>query len=1248
MRKTYMMLLALVLMTLGAVNASAVKADLDPAMFKAWNGYLPGAAVVENPEECPNSDGSTSPFGCDYKLYEEVGAGACVYGNTNVYYLWYADITGTQTITITGTPGMQFRILLNRPEQGEGTDPHGGQTTELNVTLDNDGVGTVDVSSMEYVHLNCIKTGWGSPVGTIRSIVLEGSVKPVTGWISLINNGDFEGDDLESFPVSKNGPDNGDTANDRPEIVAGAGPDGSRAAKVISDENAKETWSTQFYLKLDEFLPEGTQWRLSMDMKASSNATITSSAQGNPRKWHSGDLIESFNITTDWATYEFSGVVTSGQAGEEGMGSIAFDLNNDKTTPYEFFFDNISFEIYRESSPISLISTAYGYDVVRVDFGKATNMKDLVKAAGERVVYDNSCAKVLVNGNEATLMSVEGRNDGYLWIFIDEGYPEGDGEDVVTVSFNNPTDPAQQIVYTAGKYEGEPVPSFANIEAEYIFELSENYSYLYATPSIVKADPENGSFNLPLDLKEFKFTFDHDVDVDALQATLDREKLTCTPAEGHAKDIVLTRTGSGDLTAGTHTLTLANVKGEKEFGDTETYTLELGFGPVVVDPNDQPYDVIPVSYFNECASNGIPEGYIVTFGSETRNSESTYGSGSRMFTFGDGGDFNKGLYYREGNVEYGTVEGHTLALEAGKKYNLHFNTARWKASGEWTLFEIVNEADEAVYSEKIQNNPDTNGNTAAAITGSTSYDYSFVPEAAGNYRLRWTAINADGNGGFFENLLGNVSMKYVPSVLGVEDLALVSTALENAKATLNGNIGDRYEGAAFDALDACIKKYENVTFTAPSACRAAAEELDAAAQALKDHRTLIDTYDPLPEQAQQIVDNNAEKKFNRTEIYSTLVATLAKYGEKKTVQVTDPETGDVYDVEQVVIKELKDDAELKTAIDELQSIIAYAKGMFTEGKSELGDWQPNCTGYAVLFERIRLGIEALKSLGVPEDDELIVAANHVLIDDDSVAEAIKNRIKEILYGQLKDGNGLFAIDEETGEAPSYDMSVFIKNPNFYKLKASNSDYSQENVPGWVITDGKGLTTGWSQVGSDLIPADAMASNWGGSFMVHQTITDLPAGVYTVQVGFGERDTEESLTGSFAFAMNSAEVADSTGHTIPTTVIGQSFPYRNMNIEEVVVADGVLTVGVQAGSSSHVFFNDAGLILTAPATGFDYAAAYNYILEGIDETVATTKKTIAMEIYDMNGRQVARAGKGVNIVRRLMSDGTIQVQKVIVK
>ena len=448
-----------------------------------------------------------------------------------------------------------------------------------------------------------------------------------------------------------------------------------------------------------------------------------------------------------------------------------------------------------------------------------------------------------------------------------------------------------------------------------------------------------------------------------------------------------------------------------------------------------------------------------------------------------------------------------------------------------------------------------------------------------------------------------------------------------------------------------IEKYdaEAPNYTAPSAYKSATEALEAATQAVKDHRTLCDTYDPLPQQAQDIVDANAEKKFAKTETYSNLIDLIAKYATKTTESVLDDD-GNVIEKDVLVIKKLTDDAELTAAISELKFNINNANLVFTEGESKTSD-----TGIKVLAERLRLGAETLKSLGVAESDPLVQAAYNTLTDDDELAEEVKRRVKVELYGQLKDpNNSMFEekLDEETWETytESYDMTVFVKNPNIYKQTA-DVNFTDETVPGWTVPEGysrPGLSWGWSATrGTDEIAEDCMFQTWGSSYRVEQTITDLPAGIYTVKIGFGERmnDDENNMVGSFIYAKTSDTPEGEDGFTADVPGIGQSFPSANTVIEDVVVTDGILTIGANGGSSSHTFCNDVRILLTAPAAGFDYAEAYTAGIDAVTDKKADVK---AIELYGLDGRRLNKASKGVFIIRKHMSDGTIQTEKVIKK
>lgn len=1282
MKKTYMILLAMVLSVLGASTAMAQKiyrAELDASMFKAWNGVGADAQEVE-PTSYIGKGGATVDFACEMNLYKEIGAGSLVFGNTNVYSRWYANLTGTKTITFKGTAGVQLRVLMNRPDAEEGAeDPNGGQSVEENITIGDNGEVTLNVGNMEFVHLNAIKLGWGSPAGAINSIELEGTVKPVTGILSMINNGDAEGDDLSSFPVSYDGPNNGDTANDLPEIVGG-GVGGSKCFKVTTFPEPTETWHTQFYIKADETMPKGTKFKLKMSVKADEGTWITTSGQAAPRVWKGG-FIDAFEVTTEWKDYTWEGEI-----GVDDFQSAAFDLSNGEktedgfakaTASNTFYFDNIEFGIdLGGNNPMSQIKGAQGNGEIRLNLNDLTNMKKLVAASSTKtLIYPNELVTVLWNGKTCNILSVEGFDDGNLYIFLEDMDGEGgevfeDEEAKVVVSFKNPEDAEHRIVFEQGKWAGEAMPDLTGIICDYDEELGYDSSYLWGAPELAAIVPEAGSFNLPEGLKEFTVTFNQDVDCSSVVATLAGEKLAVAPATGWEKTITLTRTGAGNL-SGDKVLVISKATGKG--GDLdETIEVSYGFGKLTIDPDDQPKDILDLSKWNETADGAIPEGYFVKFGEEDRPGGSTQGSGSRMFVFADGGDFTHGLYFREGYVEYGSTEGFELALEEGKKYNIHFNSAMWKGKNNMK-FQIMpaDDPDNVLYTEDITDIvPNMNGNKNA-INGSVSTDVAFVPEMTGNYLLRWISD------GFVELLLGDPTVKYVPNTLGVEETNLLETAIANAKSVRDANADERYNGAAFDALVAAITKYEaeKDSYTAPSSFKNAAAALDAAAQAMKDHRNLCDAYDPLPEQALEVVENYADSKFAKTDIYANLVALVAKYaGEKKIVKTEDPDTGEEIETEVLEIKVLKDDAELVKATTDLKEGIAMAighkdvsrsgKGMFTEGPSKVyNEWNSSeyGTGYGVLVDRIRQGAEALQSLGVAADDELIVAANNTLSDDDALAEAIKTRVKVELYGKLKDPNNTVfeaIVNEETlEETPTtYNMTVFVKNPNIYALNAPAGYKGQETIPGWDVIDCRGFSAGWSELGTDKIPVDVMFSNWSGSFTVSQTITDLPAGMYTLQAAFADRRSADEvekegydLEQSYFYYKSTETAEDSV--TASATNIGQAFPVVGGNgsiqLDEVVVTDGLLTIGVQAGQNSRVFFNEVKILMAGAAKGFDYGTAYNTELAGIDNK-AVTPKVRALELYDLNGRRIITAQKGIQIVRKHMSDGTVRVEKVVKK
>ena len=413
---------------------------------------------------------------------------------------------------------------------------------------------------------------------------------------------------------------------------------------------AKEAnaWDNQFWFRFNEPLEAGQKYHVSFNYRADQDATVSTQAHAEPSDYIHYELFGNLSFTTAWQTYDQELEVSASQSTDaKKFLSAAFNLN-ELSDANNYYFDNIVVEIYKEKSPMAQIKAGFEADVVSLDFGSNSNIKQLV-GDKKRVIFPNDCVAVTVNGQPTTLTSVEAKPDGKLYIFIEEGYAETEDAKVL-VSFTNPTDAAYHLAFVEGRWAGEDVPSFTDIAAEYESGLGNNFSYLADAPELIKADPEDGSFNLPLDLKEFHLTFDNPASAAEMSAKLDNETLTVSPADGFATEFTLTRTGSADLTAGMHTLYVKNVRPQEDYLDLfSDYELSLSFGPVDLNSDDKPVDIVPISYFNDAAAGGIPEGFKVLVDGEegeVRTSEGSYGSGPRVFAFPEGGDFTKALYLR--------------------------------------------------------------------------------------------------------------------------------------------------------------------------------------------------------------------------------------------------------------------------------------------------------------------------------------------------------------------------------------------------------------------------------------------------------------------------------------------------------------------------------------------------------------------------------------------------------------------------
>ena len=103
-------------------------------------------------------------------------------------------------------------------------------------------------------------------------------------------------------------------------------------------------------------------------------------------------------------------------------------------------------------------------------------------------------------------------------------------------------------------------------------------------------------------------------------------------------------------------------------------------------------------------------------------------------------------------------------------------------------------------------------------------------------------------------------------------------------------------------------------------------------------------------------------------------------------------------------------------------------------------------------------------------------------------------------------------------------------------------------------------------------------------------------------------------------------------------ITKSEEYRDFASNSIWVGDNKnYGLGIFAG-------DDVKLDLVGAVSGFDYRRAVDTIETNINEPA--TAKVRALQLYDLNGRRIVTAQKGIQIVKKMMSDGTVKTQKVI--
>ena len=954
-------------------------------------------------------------------------------------------------------------------------------------------------------------------------------------------------------------------------------------------------------------------------------------------------------------------------------------------SPVNYFLDDIKIE-----EGVTFNEARHDGSIIRLDFGYTTNVAELAQANGGTISLNKDNVKVTSDGADVPVHLFEGKADGFVYIFLEEGAELGKD---VKVSFTPDAD-------CPLKYSGEKRPNtdtetemaVLGFENETVYEAEnefEVYSSEDVAPVMLSATPENNSFNLSKDdFKEITVTFDKEINL------FDTEVLCITKDNfgEHSDEIKDIKVGSDPKTLVITLPELSN--GEYVFeingiannlfvtaDDPIRLTYEIGKSTIV-----EMVDTIYASHFADDPTDCVPEGWFTKneagihqygFNDEARTSQYNYGwggtpggGGARLYQ-GFSGDFTKALYWgsrgtNEGICTFGqlvedylTPDGLNLVEDTPddikrtalkltpRKYQITFQMAAWKNAPVFTF--TLEDLQGNVYAKftDFVATPNMNGATGK-VTGSLKCQSDFTVEKEGFYVLKFAAQDAQ----WQEFLLANVTLTTMPSKSSYY-MGLMAQAIDDAQKVYNDANDPKFDGETKNALKAEIEKTTAgmSTLTAPSAVEAQIEALKAAADALTTRSENFESF---------------EKSKNDIDL---ALLDLEVVGEKYLNSKFAVEARKLFDQYKDVDPSTLNDADLAAATEKLVAAAKYVANI----ASAVDALTWGATKAAMIAEKLGVTGEKLDAVKALTDDDakVIGALNgeiaYALVSKLSKGESIEE-LKESVFNTSivavePEESQVYNENDNPEEFKGIDLSSFVRNSHLYRVNGV------DGVPGWVLNpgaEGSSVALSFNENPSDEKPViDCQVSSYGNNnYDLYQEIEGLPAGYYTLciqtRTPLVTKDVDDVPTTYYYNAQNDEGVWDKYIYAKGDDDSEGVAPYAGASglvttfVKDIKVTNGKLTIGakenyVSGKAVSHEsneatdfwtgtsYLDYVNIYFVRAIDGFDYAGAAT----GVENVNASA---VVTDIYSVGGVRQNKLVKGINIVK--MSDGN--VRRVIVK
>ena len=822
-------------------------------------------------------------------------------------------------------------------------------------------------------------------------------------------------------------------------------------------------------------------------------------------------------------------------------------------SPATYYLDDILVE-----ENVTVKEVTYSTEIIKIDFGYANNIAAKAKDNGGTISLNESCVTVTQNGEPVEVAYVEGKSDGFLYVFVNEELLE-DSE--VVVSFTGD----DRLLYTSAT---RPSADTTGDVAVFGFEDEKAYwdedvyaeALAYGVPTVKRSVPANGSFNLQAeDVTELSMTFTSKVNISKAKGSLQNGKakkdvtsLMSLSEDGLTVSVPVT---AADLADGLNKFTIEgyqNESGTLELEEPLKAEISFEIGEVQGDGSSL---VVYQTDWTSLSMSDLPIGFYGE--SDNGNRKSTYfkpynGGGAPRLSAGDvtGDNINKnvGLYWgarggSKGTLSFGQYAAQTAAkdydgelpafdkedpdqesidpdkealyLSAGA-YTLDFRNAAWDtASGNKYAVRIANyawdEDDEdfkknAIFEEKeitpavtVSNiTPGGNATPDPDVNVPLSH-YEFEVETPGYYFVEF-----EGNTGWSCWLLTYLQIASKPESESAYWTKLLNDEINTASELLN-TTDERYDGTAKNALAETIEEAQKGRFTNGEEVDAMVKKLQAAENALAARKTNYDNFVKKVADAQKQIET-LEGKYASNEKVKDAEAVLAKY------DGVDP-------------TELSDE-ELAAASKDVDNV----PGILSNVKNIVDILTARAVMAAKLADDLWVDEAVVDRLNALSTDATAIINDANIITTQALYEAIADDTYDLLWKEPTYSDQVDADYDETdyvqaethddyGHPLKYagiDMTSYIKNPNFY---TTSFDAQVVDFPGWtfevlpcLIENEEGELVQSDKLGTAKMTAAATETNpvvlaslngWPTAedsrpeYKFYQTVENLPAGVYIV-------------------------------------------------------------------------------------------------------------------------------------------------------